>query len=94
MSKNLLLTITIITGTFAVAQNSLASTPQSKKECIKVCEAKSEELNGQLVHQRYKKKISKEEYDKLSRSMHNEDLICIRDCKKGKSSKPEKSGKN
>jgi hypothetical protein len=93
MSRKILLTVTCIAASLSIAEHSLASTLQTKKECVRECEAKSEELGGQLVHKRYTKKISKEEYDKLSKSLHNEDLVCIKECKKGQGSKLDKSEK-
>lgn len=50
--------------------------------CKAECDDKGSIKGGELVHQRAIKEISKEEYDKLARMSHNEDLICIRNCSK------------
>lgn len=84
MKKIILSSVTIFFALLLANDGNAKTENKDKKSCSIACEEIGAEKGGQLVHQRAKKEISKEEYDKLARKSHNDDLLCLKACRKNK----------
>jgi predicted subunit of tRNA(5-methylaminomethyl-2-thiouridylate) methyltransferase len=87
MRTNFLTISTIMVAMAALSQHAQAKVQDS---CVQECEEKGANLGGELVHKLALKQITREEYDKLARGNHNDDLVCIRSCKQNRKGKVTK----